>query len=573
MQWDRVCNFGLVILLGLCALSCVLSFCRCVCPGAAPQWINLPVGGQSQCSNGLGVLPSLSASSQHRGSKIFAKGHPFRFFMWVFSLSLGVRIGEASHPGPEPCEDMWSLGTFNPSGLTTKCDVVADLPGDFRGITESHLSSLGVDKFKVGLHSQKSRFEYVIPGAPCNLRARSETVGTFSGVLAISPWPTRALHHGLSPEQYASSRIQFVGTCIHNLWIQTAVVYGYPYSSTHQYPKFQTEQLLSDAIDRIACQSSGPRVIMGDFNWLRSELAQLDRLEAMGFREVQDIAQQWWGCNVLPTGRGSRQIDFVYISSELVPMLRDVRIIDSWWPDHSAVVASFGSTSVSLEHLRWKMPQPIQWPQFVADVEYSHEGDPSYAYASLWNQIEQQANIASVSQGLSPLALSQLGRGQTLEPTRQRVQKPPIRKGRAGEVQPVFHGPSIRYAQQFKQVRRLQSLRAALKKPQPPTGESVPALWGAIRHSTGFPGVFVFGGLHLDTLNMEGLENYLYNHLPMRRFALSFMGQMKKSKHLVCICSKNAFVMPSRFASMICTMCSEIVQNLSLRRLTCLCPQ
>lgn len=488
LQWDQVRFFGLAILF---VLLTVLGF-RCVGPGAAHHRSNLPAGGSNQSSKGHGVLPRVSVRSHHRGSKTFAAGPIVRLFVWILSFTLGVRIGEASHPGPHTCEDMWSLGTFNPSGLTTKADVVADLPGDFWGITESHLSSLGFEKFKVGLHSRKSHYEYVIQGAPCNLRARSESVGTFSGVLAISPWPTRALDHGLSSEQYATSRIQFVGTCIHQVWIQIAVVYGFPYSSTHQYPKFQTEQLLSDAIDRIACQTSGPRVIMGDFNWLRPELSQLDRLEAMGFREVQDVAHHWWGRKPMPTGKGSRQIDFVYLSPELIPLLRDVRVIDSWWADHSAVVANFGSTPATLEHHRWKMPQPIPWPQFIADVEYPLDLEPSLAYASLWNQIEQQANAALVAQGLPSLATSQLGRGQTLEPTRQRVQKAPIRKGRTGEVQPSFFGPSIRYAQQFKQVRRLQSLKAALKKPRPSPGESIPALWGAIRHSTGFPGGFCF---------------------------------------------------------------------------------
>lgn len=569
LQWDQVLSFGLAILI---VVMTVLGF-RCVGPGATHHRSNLTVGGSNKSSTGHGVLPRVSVRSHHWGSKTFAVGPIVRLLVWILSFNLGVRIGEASHPGPPTCEDMWSLGTFNPSGLTTKADVVADLPGDFWGITESHLSSLGFDKFKAGLHSQKSRYEYVIQGAPCNLRARSESVGTFSGVLAISPWPTRALDHGLSSEQYASSRIQFVGTCIHQVWIQIAVVYGFPYSSTRQYPKFQTEQLLSDAIDRIACQTSGLRVIMGDFNWLCPELSQLDRLEAMGFQEVQDVAHHWWGRKPMPTGKGSRQIDFVFVSPELIPLLRDVRVIDSWWADHSAVVASFGSTPATLEHHRWKMPQPIPWPQFTADVDYPLDLEPSLAYASLWNQIEQQANAALVAQGLPSLATSQLGRGQTLEPTRQRVQKAPIRKGRAGEVQPSFFGPSIRYAQQFKQVRRLQSLKAALKKPRPAPGESIPALWGAIRHSTGFPGGFCFWWKGFARPNLEARPNCLCSPPILKKLVSSFMVPMKKLKHLASNSNRNALGMQSRSANMTCTMCFVTVPSLLLKRLMYLFPR
>ena len=364
------------------------------------------------------------------------------------------------------------------------------VPGDFWGITESHLSSLGQDKFRKGMACQKSRHTYLVPGAPCALRARSESVGTFSGVLAMSPWPTRALHPGSCAEWFKSSRLQIVGTCIRNMWIEIAIVYGYPYSTTHQYPRFKTEQLLEAAINRVACQASGPRVIMGDFNWLRPELAQLDRLEAMGFRDLQSIAEQWWGYPVQPTGKGTRQIDFVYVSPELIPLLRDVRVVDSWWPDHSAVVGTFGSPRVVLEQFRWRMPQPIEWPTFQASVRYPEHPDPSTAYAILWNTIEQQASSAAVLGGSSSFHRSQCGRGQTLEPSRQISQPSPIRKGRTGEIQPAFHGVSLRYAQQFKQARQLQSLRAALKKTPSSNGESIPALWCSIRHSTGFPGGF-----------------------------------------------------------------------------------
>lgn len=460
-------------------------------PGAARPceffWFSSP----SMCRGTKG-LEQLGVRSQLCRHSFCAMGSRYKFWFCLLLLGHGVRIGEARQPGPDSCETMWSLGTFNPSGLTTKADIVADLSGDFWGITESHLSTLGFEKFQTGMKCQKSRFAYLVPGAPSSLRARSESVGTFTGVLAISPWPTRALPLGSTQEWLSTARYQVVGACIHNLWIQIAMVYGYPHSSTHQYPRFHTEQLLEAAINRIACQASGPRVIMGDFNWLQPELHQLDRLEAMGFRDLQSIAEEWWGRPPLPTGKGSRRIDFVYISSELLPLLRDVRVIDSLWPDHSALVGCFASPCQELDHFKWRMPQPIEWPAFEDTFCYPTHPDPTVAYALLWNSVEHHANQVAKASGASGFSPSQLGRGQTLEPTRHASNKAPIRKGRTGEVQPNYHGASFRYAQQFKQVRRLQSLKAALKKAPHPSGESVPALWSAIRHSTGFDGGFCF---------------------------------------------------------------------------------
>ena len=57
-----------------------------------------------------------------------------------------------------------------------------------------------------------------------------------------------------------------------------------------------------------------------------------------------------------------------------------------------------------------------------------------------------------------------LGRGQTLEPVHSKPSPSPIRKGRNGEISPKFFGPSFRFAQQFKQVRRLQAYVRLLRK-------------------------------------------------------------------------------------------------------------
>ena len=355
---------------------------------------------------------------------------------------------------------------------------------------ETHLSSIGSRRFIHALRCQKSRWQYVIPGAPCPLRARSEEVGSFTGVAGLSTWPTRALAHSLHDGWYQSSRVQVLGAFIQQMWINIAVVYGYPYSKTHHAPRYQTEQLLEGAINRIACQTSGPRVIMGDFNWEPHELTQLQRLEDMGFKELQTIAWEWWGIPIRPTGKGDRRIDCVYVSPELFPALRRVVVDDVQWTDHSAVYGVFQGWKPVVERFHWKMPMQADWPKQFDPVEYPDLPNQTIAYASFWDSLEKSASRSQQAQQGKPWQNGQFGRGQTLEtiPT-TRFQHAPIRKSRADEEVPAYFGNSIRYAQQFKQVRRLQSLVAQGVK-HTTRGGDVGLLWNAIRNAPGFVGGF-----------------------------------------------------------------------------------
>ena len=407
----------------------------------------------------------------------------------MVAVFFNARVGEASNPGPDT-QQCWTLGTFNPSGVTSKADVVGQLEGDFWGMCETHLSDIGQRRFVHALRCQNSQWKYMVPGSPCELRARSEEVGTFTGVAGLSKWPTRALAHSLHDGWYKTSRVQVVGTFLNHLWIQVAIVYGFPYSKYHHASRFQTEQLLEGAIDRIACQSKGPRVIMGDFNWEHDELTQIRRLEDMGFKDIQTLAWEWWGVPIRPTGKGDRRIDYVFLSPELWPLLQKVVVDGAQWPDHSAVYGVFRGWQPAIEKYHWKMPQSVEWPPDFQAVSYPAIPNQTVAYASFWKQVESNACRAVTDAKGTPWSFGQFGRGQTLETITQRSQQAPIRKSRAGEESPLFYGQSIRYAQQFKQVRRLQALVAIQRKSSSGEG-NVGQLWQVIRHAPGFPGGFV----------------------------------------------------------------------------------
>ena len=501
------------------------------------RWFAVLFRGIQQGLLSLILVSPSDHGCKSRGGPSRARGGVFQFWILFVLCQSVIRIGEARNPGPEAGSSSWTVGTFNPTGLTSKSDIVSALDGDFWGVTETHLSQVGVRQLKAALHCQKSKHRYFVPGAPCNLRSNSEHVGNFSGVAALSQWPTRALPHDLDSVWYNSSRVQIVGTCIASLWIQVAVVYGFPYSTTHRFPKYQTDQLLEGIVDRLCLQASGPRIIMGDFNWPSSELDQVRRLEHFGFRELQQIAKDWWDRDILPTGH-SRQIDFVYISPELLPYLQDVIVDSTQWSDHASVQGVFAGPRANLDQFRWRMPQPVDWPSGGEPIDMPVISDPTVSYAQLWHTAEQAASAKLQSEGRPGLSSVQCGRAQTFDTERHVPFLCPLRKSRSHEVQPVFMGVSCRYAQQFKQLRRIQSLVKALRKN--PYNPAINPLWTSIRRSTGFPGGFchwwttvgfpLYGGLELLPLVVPSLAGCEVLFQGLQKWVTSFGNELKLSR-------------------------------------------
>ena len=444
------------------------------------------------CEGPFGSSNRITGASHGQRNQAFVinkKGTRFGFSRsWCLLWMLGsLRVGEASHPGPEE----WILGTFNPSGVAHRVDIITSLPGNLWGVSETHLSPVATRQFVRGLQCAKAPYKNVIPGYPCPIRARSETAGDFTGVAAISTGACRALPHSFSQDLYETSRIQVVGALVQQVWITAGLIYGYPKSNRHQHPRFQTDVLLEALVDRIGAQTSGPRVIMGDFNWEPHELSQVARLQEMGFVELQDLAAAWWGQPIQPTGRGSTRIDCVFVSRELACLLKQVVVDPTQWPDHSMVYGVFESPSPIMETFHWRMPKSCEWPKNW-DPDYSPDfaQGASYAYAEFWNALEQSASQAVTAQGKTAWSPAVVGRGQTLEPVKSHMVPSPIRKSRQGEISPQFYGPSFRFAQQFKQARRLQAYVNLVRKGSVNNDGQIAALWSCIRHSSGFPGGF-----------------------------------------------------------------------------------
>lgn len=449
----------------------------------------LQYGNHSRLSKG--VVPEVLPGSKKTSRLPSLPGCRVKCGFWlaVFVSLRGFRIGEAHHPGPE-LHDEWHFGVFNPSGLCSKTDQLVHMPGDIWVASETHLTKSGVVKLRAGLCSLQSHYRYVVPGHPCEQRSSSD-VGVYSGVAMISKFPSRPLPHDFSHDSFQTGRIQIAGVQVAGQWIQVGMLYGLPKGKTHSHALFQTEILLEQLVDRVGCQAVGPRIVCGDFNFEESSLYQTQRLTALGFVEVQAYAAEAWCRTQEPTGKGTRKLDQIWISSELRSQLLSVEVQHDWWPDHAIVQCRFRSAFEDPGIQLWKMPKPFPWPSdWAGEFCFDSAISPTEAYAKLWISIEAQAdaNIRATGGGVPAWTK---GRAQTLAPSKVRLHAAPCKLGRHGDLNPSFHGVSTKHARWFKQLRRIQALVRCTAKPATQGGfVKQLELWQAIRHAPGFGGGF-----------------------------------------------------------------------------------
>ena len=441
--------------------------------------------------------------SQHRD---FRDRGSHRHLLALVLLCI-LHSGEATSPGPSKNSE-WTLGVCNPSGLNGKQQIINDHLqfGDTWAFTETHLSSSAMQAFKAGLWTTGSPFKYCVGGHPCPLRPHSEHVGSWSGVSVLSKHPTRTIPIAIDPDLVHSSRIQFTTTLCHDLWISGATIYGEPPGLMHPFAAEHTDVLIQTAIDTLSLMP-GLRFLAGDFNFEIGSLECFDRLDELGFKDVQTIAECRWGIQPQSTCKGSTRKDYLFLSPELQQLLTDVSIIHDIWADHSVLVGHFVGHNASIATPVWRSPQQIDWPenfQLSQPLQVSFvDQDPTQAYAELWEVVESSL-VSQVQHTPQQLRRAQLGRGQTFD-TRIRKGFPPprhLKPSRNGDIQPKYEGSNAQHSQWFRQLRRLQAY-CRFKKAHPVDTDSAhgSALWHSVVHAKGFPRSFpVWWEYHCGTL-------------------------------------------------------------------------
>ena len=413
--------------------------------------------------------------------------------MLVFLVSiLSFRFGEAIHPGPN-----FTFGTLNPSGLMGKANLLSFLPQGCFGVCESHLSRLGTQQFRNELKAHQSQFNFVSTApAPLIRQAVGVIGGKCTGVGLLSSFPARNLPCNFPENIQHEARVQATAVCIHGTWIKLGICYGYAQSHNSQATKQKTDDLLGLIVKRVAMECNGPRIIMGDFNQSYGTLPQEEYLRSCGFMEIQQLGQLRWGREPKPTCKQVTIKDFVWISPELIPLLDDIYMDDTLFPDHSVLAGSF-RVCPSFEPIpMWRKPTPIPWDEVGNDSQGDYhicgDGDTTHHLQQIFDHMEERVHKTLVFQGKPGLQAHHRGRCKTTKPFVCTKPIPPIKKGRGIDIKPGFLGENYKHVVWLKQLRRLQSLVRILSSEKYSTShfDHGIKLWDVIIKAPGFDGNF-----------------------------------------------------------------------------------
>ena len=414
-------------------------------------------------------------------------------------MLLVVRVGEAKVPGPasssasqDPVQ--WTLGVVNPTGLQGKEESTLDLEPGLWAVSETHLTELGIHRFRKGLLRVKSPFSSFVPGAPLPNRPHSQHVGTFSGVGLLASFPSRALPQCWGEDPVSTGRIQATASLVHGQWVQGAVLYGYTPGPVFRKAALMTDQLLELAEDRIVFNNCGPRFVAGDFN-LPPSHARFQAWQRAGFEEVQSVALQRWGIQPQMTCRMATQVDQLWVSPELARVLQSVAVHHDRFADHATVHAVFTGLQPEVVY-RWPTPRPL--PEVPKEACAPEQAAPAWcpatlaqagdSYRSLWEAFEEQHALRVATVGGPSMPSRCRGRGSVLEPLVGVCHVQPLRPSRHGEVAPQFEGNHSMHRLWFTQLRRLQAYSRSVRLADTDPGrvENVVRTWSAIVRARGF---------------------------------------------------------------------------------------
>ena len=408
------------------------------------------------------------------------------------------RIGEADVPGP--LTGMLRLTTSNPSGLRGKEAHLVELGPGVHCVSETQLSFITLPRCQATLRHHAalcSRSLRCIAGPPVACRTGSRWAGTWAGVLTVSDVPCQKLSMPWQCLENESGRLVASAHHLGNTKLQVINAYGFCRGPTWPKARELTEELLSTVTRQFVIGGFGIRAICGDFNFSEDELQSFDVWSQFGWVSAQRFASFHWGHRVQPTCKGVTERDFIWLSPEAQAICCSVNVFEVFL-EHSTVAVDF-SCDVHVKRIfRWPQPARIPWEQVQSDgleaVQTSVDLTCSTTniYAQIGSQLESSLRGRVTGQPGGNLLPHQQGRAQSLGPTPADTQVHFCKSSRQGEVRLRTDYTTLAVRDWFKQLRRIQSLRHAIKAGHLHSAAQVSRceLWSSILRARGFDNGF-----------------------------------------------------------------------------------
>eukprot|EP00438_Fugacium_kawagutii_P031486 Skav235040 [mRNA] locus=scaffold287:261784:267003:- [translate_table: standard] len=494
--------------------------------------------GSRQTDPRKALLRCATMSMQSNQSK------PSRLFRWLTILTLWtcIRVGEASHPGPNQTMQSYVIGCANSTGLLGKAHVASRLPGMHEhtglwGFSETHLTKRGCEQFQRDLHFATQGKASLLAGHPADyLSQNTGSIGGDSkGVGFMASFPGRPLTHDWEEGIFESARLQVAAYQICNIWCKCGLAYGFAFNSHTAKTKKQTNTLLASLSTRIVLQSSGPRCILGDWNLTSEDAEYATFWKEQGFFDVQSFAKWKWGREIQPTYRQKSVIDHIWLSREFAPWIQDVCIDNTWFADHAILFVRLQMPRTRRPAEIWIKPHALPWEDVPETNECPLPGveglDVDQTYRTLMHSLEEHVDTALRQTGQPGLVPSQRGRACTTECKMVHSPAPPLKRSKNQDPVVGFVGENWQHFHWFRQLRRLTHLQRLLHSTKCSVRiKEVKALWQSIIAAKGFGGGFRHYWFHRASQHV-GCIRVLPKHCPtadeVTGIVLNFQKELK----------------------------------------------
>ena len=479
----------------------------CVIHGATNSWDNRP---KTQHLTGHRQLAIETSGSFVDIYKQLGKTHHLQDLQHRPLPLRGVRIGEATNPGPESDDHLIvNFAITNPTSIVSKFPHYSKLTDSYNihvhGVSETSATLIAQKSFqsKMKQLGMQSIWSKPVAAHTERLDRKESFRGKASGVALFSKFSMRMVASTVPEDLLTTSRIVHGIIYFGAFPIQVMQIYCLP--KTVEGSSSFNNRLLTAAYQAIQ-EFPIPSIIMGDFNAEPDAFDICDHMAEVGYINLIDHFRHMYGTEMAATCRDVTRTDYAFLSHELRPFVRAIAVKnEKCFDTHEPVMFTVGLPATPL--FRRKLIMPQSWISLDLDEEQFEElylqqvlnyGSPS-TIEEWGNRVENliQASFIQkqVQQGIcnpKPLPKKFLGRCQPPKV----ICFPQVElthKSRPGDYHPPNEVHTMAAMKQTRQLRRIRSLLGLIRKyPTPASNlrEQMQLEWQAICRSRAFGPIF-----------------------------------------------------------------------------------
>ena len=404
---------------------------------------------------------------------------PHHFFAWHF----GIRVGEASCPGPKEVR----VCITNPTAIYKKVSDLLKFGGQV--ILASETSATSAVQSVVRHEFSKANFSsFFSPPVGSKIETddlRPSFRGAPIGTAIFSSLPTRVARVDIPVALRESCRFCCNITRISGVETFVACIYGFQRKIIDGK---RVNDILLACVFRLVVDLGMPFIIGGDFNEPIAGLPIFDAFKEMGAVEAFHLFEAKFGCRLAPTCKGVTRNDSAILHPFIAQKVRNMIVSQEHQIDvHTPLFIDLDNDSPNPEFFNWKIPK--SWAHLISSPSVLEN---PYQHSRLKYQDQWQC-IQTAEEGHNALKLwSQAVETAVDKAVQYQHSHDPLRnpqkclpshfKGRCGancfrleqtkvscrdDPTKAYNPPSeifsIRNKQKIKRTRRIRSFLRAIK--------------------------------------------------------------------------------------------------------------